>query len=327
MSATRRGSPSRGGTASIRGVVFDVDGTLLLSDRALGGYELLPGAIETLDALRQRRVPFALLTNGSAYPPAEQAAKLRASGLPVEDWQMFTPSSVAADLMQRRGVRRTLVLGGPGVGHALRAAGIQTLYTRDSGATEVDSVFVGWHPQCGMPDIEAACHAIWGGAQLYVASDVPFFATKQGRTIGYSFAITAAIRRMTRAPMTLTGKPSVRALRFVAARLGVPVRQLAVVGDDPLVEVLMARRGGATALAVTTGTTGRAAWERQPPARRPHGILSDLPEVLRWLAPPQVRSGVAARARRLRTAPRPLRARAARKPRPAPRRGGGRRSG
>jgi NagD protein len=92
------------------------------------------------------------------------------------------------------------------------------LYTGEPGATAVDSVFVGWHPRCGMPDIEAACHAIWGGAKLYVASDVPFFATQQGRTIGYSFAITAAIRRMTRAPMTLTGKPSVRALRFIAAR-------------------------------------------------------------------------------------------------------------
>ena len=57
--------------------------------------------------------------------------------------------------------------------------------------------------------------------------------------------------------MILTGKPSVHALRFVARRLGVPMRQVAVVGDDPLVEMLMARRGGATALAVTTGTTGR----------------------------------------------------------------------
>ena len=82
-------------------------------------------------------------------------------------------------------------------GHALRAAGIATVHTGDAGATEVDSVFVGWHPQCGMPDIEAACTAIWGGAKLYVASDVPFFATQQGRTIGYSFAITAAIRRLT----------------------------------------------------------------------------------------------------------------------------------
>ena len=88
-----------------------------------------PGAIEVLSTLRQRRVPFALLTNGSAYPPAEQAAKLRSAGLPVDDEQMLTPSSVAADLMQRHGIRRALVLGSAGVGHALRAAGIETLHT------------------------------------------------------------------------------------------------------------------------------------------------------------------------------------------------------
>ncbi len=286
-SAVVRSAARTSEAAGVRGVVFDVDGTLLLSNRALGGYEVLPGAIEVLSTLRERRVPFALLTNGSAYPPAEQAAKLREVGLPVGDEQMLTPSSIAADLMRRRGIRRVLVLGMRGVGHALRAAGIETVYTGEPGATEVECVFVGWHPECGMKDIETACHAIWGGARLYVASDVPFFATKQGRTIGYSFAITAAIRRLTRAPMTLTGKPSVRALRFAARKLAVPVRALAVVGDDPVVEILMARRAGATALAVTTGTTRREEWARQTHTRRPHGILSDLRDVLDWVAGPK----------------------------------------
>ena len=109
-------------------------------------------------------------------------------------------------------------------------------------------MYVGWHPECGMKDIEAACQAIWAGAKLYVASDVPFFATKQGRTIGYSYAIVGAIRRMTKAPMILTGKPSLHALRFVARKLGIPMREVAVVGDDPLVEIIMARRGGADAV-------------------------------------------------------------------------------
>jgi 4-nitrophenyl phosphatase len=264
----------------IDGYMFDVDGTLLLSDRSLGAYELLPGAIETLSELKKRAVPFVLLTNGSAYPPAEQAARLRAAGLPVEDAQMITPSSVAADLLARRGVRRALVLGTRGVGHALREAGIETLYTGEARAAEVDAVYVGWHPECGMKDIETACAAIWAGAKLYVASDVPFFATKHGRAIGYSFAIVAAVRRLTRARATLTGKPSLHALRFVAKRLRVGIQTVAVVGDDPVVETLMAHRGGATAFAVTTGTTSREDWLRQPPMRRPHRILTDLRELL-----------------------------------------------
>src|SRR5690242_9509181 len=136
----------------IGGIMFDVDGTLLLSDRSLGGYEVLPGAIETLTSLKERGVPFVALTNGSAYPPRDQAAKLRKSGLPIDDEQMITPSSVTADLMSRRGIKRVLVLGMRGVGQALLDSGIQTIYTGEPGASEVDAVYIGWHPECGMKD-------------------------------------------------------------------------------------------------------------------------------------------------------------------------------
>src|SRR6185436_2806191 len=102
------------GFPKLSGFMFDVDGTLLLSDRSLGAYELLPGAAEVLNELRARGTPFVLLTNGSAYPPARQAAKLRNAGLPVDDEQMITPSNVAADLTRRNGVKRALVLGTEG---------------------------------------------------------------------------------------------------------------------------------------------------------------------------------------------------------------------
>lgn len=268
------------GFPRLDGFMFDVDGTLLLSDRSLGGYELLPGAVETLTTLAGRGVPYVLLTNGSAYPPAEQAAKLRQHGLPVSDLQMITPSSVAAELMTRNGVKTVLVLGSAGVGFALREAGIETRDHTHAEAARVDAVYVGWHPECGMKDIEAACNAIFAGAKLYVASDVPFFASRHGRTIGYSYAIVGAIRRVTHAPIILTGKPSRHAMRFVAARLGVPVTRVGVVGDDPVVEMSMARRHGAAAFGVTTGVTTAADWRRQAPSRRPHRVLGDLREVL-----------------------------------------------
>lgn len=278
----------------MKGLMFDLDGTLLLSDRSLHGYEILPDAAELLTELARRAFPFVVLTNGSAYPPAEQAAKLRKLGLPVRDECMLTPSSVAADLMVRAGLRRVLVLGTPGVGQALRDAQIDTVQVGEPGERDVQAVYVGWYPDCTMKGIEAACEAIWAGAQLYVASDVPFFATKQGRTMGYSYAIVGAIRRVTRAPMILTGKPSLHALRFVARRLGLRCRDLGIVGDDPSVEIVMARRGGAKAFAVTTGIMAREEWERQTGLRRPERILRRLGDMLDYLpeVPPDIRESV-----------------------------------
>ena len=264
----------------VAGFLLDLDGTLVLSDRSLSGYQVLPGAVELLGELKARGIPFVVMTNGTNYPSSEQAPKLRAVGLPISDDALLTPSSVAADLMPRRGVRRALVLGTPGVGHALAQAGIRTIFAGDGGTDQVDAVYIGWHPDCRMKDIEAAAKAIWNGAELYVASDVPFFATAGGKTMGYSYAISAAVRRITRAPMILTGKPSLHALRLVAKRLGIPMSKVGVVGDDPLVEMIMARRGGAVGFGVTTGITKAPAWAKQPPGRRPHRVLRSLGELL-----------------------------------------------
>ena len=268
----------------VEGFMFDLDGTLVLTDRSLRGYKVLPGAVEVLTELQSRGIPFVALTNGSAHAASEQAPKLRAAGLPVADAVLLTPTSVAADLMPRRGVKRALVLGTPGVAQPLADVGIETLFPGQEGAENVQAVYIGWHPDCNMKDIEAAIHCIWNGAELYVASDVPFFATTHGRTMGYSHAITAAVRKMTHAPMILTGKPSLHALRLVAKKLGVPMSRVGVIGDDPLVEMIMARRGGAMGFGVTTGITSAEGWAAQPRGRRPHRVVRDLGEILQITA-------------------------------------------
>jgi 4-nitrophenyl phosphatase len=267
----------------IEGVMFDLDGTLILSDRALGNYRMLPGAVEVMETLDERGIPWVILTNGSADPPPEQAAKLRKLGLPVGDEQLLTPSSVAADLMRRNRVRSVLVLGTPGVGYCLEQLGIDIRFTGDDGSMEVDAVYIGWHPDCRMKDIEEASNAIWNGARLYVASNVPFFASADGRTPGTSFAITAAVRALTKVPMILTGKPSVDALRFVSRTIGVPMTRIAVVGDDPTVEVIMAHRAGARSFAVTTGFNKEADWEEQEGLHRPHHLLKGVGGLIDYL--------------------------------------------
>jgi ribonucleotide monophosphatase NagD (HAD superfamily) len=144
----------------------------------------------------------------------------------------------------------------------------------------VDAVFVGWFREFTMSHLEAACQAVWSGAALYSASETPFFAAAGGRALGTSRAISAMIRSITGCRLTVTGKPSLDALRAAAARLGVPARDLVVVGDDPLLEVPMAHRGHALAVAVQTGLAGPDAYDQLPPAKRPHLHLRGVSELL-----------------------------------------------
>ena len=267
---------------TIKGFMFDLDGTLVLGDRASKGYMVLPGTLDVIAALKAKAIPFNIVTNGSAYPPPEQAARLRKVGLEITDEQMLTPSSVTADYLLGKGVKRVLVLGSPGVAFCLTEVGLEAVFPGEPGETDVQAVYVGWHPDCNMRDIESAAKAIWAGAKLYVASDVPFFATKEGRSIGYSHAIVAAIRSLTGGRQTILGKPSLHALRFVARRLGVRMQEIGVVGDDPQLETAMARRGGAVGFGVTTGLTKTNDWAAQPPAWRPHHVLESVGDLLRY---------------------------------------------
>jgi 4-nitrophenyl phosphatase len=279
--------PARERLRSARGFVFDLDGTLVLGDRHNRGLVPLPGAIEIIAWARRRGVPFVVFTNGTTKTPQELAAVLRGIGFDVPDDAVMTPVSSAVVVLARRGHRRVLVLGGDGLAGPLRAAGLEVVLASApaglrpaGGRPEADAVLAGWYPEFTLAALEAACHAVWAGAKLFSCSQSMFFATAQGRAIGTSRAISAMIKDLTGCRVNLVGKPSPDALRSAADRLGVRPHELAVVGDDPELEVPMAHRGRALAVAVASGLAAADSFDHLPPGRRPHLHLRGVDELL-----------------------------------------------
>ena len=263
-----------------KGFMFDLDGTLILSDRSLGGYTAIPGAAESLEALDARGIPWIAMTNGSAYPASVQAPRLRAVGLPVPDERLFTPNSVAGKAMLERDYSSVLVLGTQGVVDALEEMGVPCALPGDPGADEADAVYVAWHPECTMDHIHAACGRVLDGAAFLTASDVPYFATKDGRSFGYACAINGAVARVTGHEPEPCGKPSPLALTLIAEELGIAEADVGVVGDDAVAEMQMARAGGAIGIAVASGSTSREQWAAQPPERTPHVVIDSVRDLL-----------------------------------------------
>jgi NagD protein len=83
--------------------------------------------------------------------------------------------------------------------------------------------------------------------------------------------------------VTVVGKPAVQALQASARHLGVPTAELAVVGDDPELEVPMAHKGGALAVAVHTGIGHAESFTELPEDVRPHLDLADVGVLARLL--------------------------------------------
>jgi 4-nitrophenyl phosphatase len=271
---------------SVRGFVFDLDGTLVLGDRHNRGLVPLPGAIEIIAWARRRGVPFVVFTNGTTKTPQQLAGVLRGIGFDLPDDAVMTPASSAVAVLARRGHRRVLALGGDGLTGPLLEAGLQVVPASGfasgpaAGRPEADAVLAGWYPEFGLAALEAGCHAVWGGAALFSCSQSMFFATAQGRAIGTSRAISAMIKDLTGCRVNLVGKPSLDALRGAAARLGLRPHELAVVGDDPELEVPMAHRGRALAVAVASGLAAADSFDHLPPERRPHLHLRGVDELL-----------------------------------------------
>lgn len=267
-----------------RGFVLDLDGTLVLGDRRNHGLAPLPGALALTRWLTQRDVPFVVFTNGTTRTPGQYAGTLRELGFALPDEAVLTPATSAASLFRRRGHRQVLALGHDGLAGPLREAGLEVVTPADAGSADPPpgsaAVLVGWYPEFTLPDLELACRWVWAGATLYSSSQSMFFATAGGRALGTSRAISAMIKSITGGRVRLVGKPSLQALRCAASRLRVPLADLAVVGDDPDLEVPMAHRGRSLAIAVGTGIGAADSFDHLPDSRGPHLSVAGVDELL-----------------------------------------------
>ncbi|MCX7279845.1 MAG: HAD hydrolase-like protein [Burkholderiales bacterium] len=265
-----------------KGFIFDVDGTLALADKKLSGYKALPGAVELIALLRKRGVPVAAFTNGSTKHPRVLNTELANIGLQFEEQLTLTPVSIAVTLFKQKRYKKILVLGGKGVYSPLEEAGFDVVRAPDR-ADDADAVVIGWYPEFTVPDLEAATRAIWNGAAFFTVSKAPYVASREGRTIGISGAIAAAVRSITGKNAVIVGKPSTHALNVASVRLNLHPKDLVIVGDDPGLENAMAVRGGSISVGVQTGLATAADFAALGADIQPHFSLSGIDKLLEML--------------------------------------------
>lgn len=265
---------------AVEGYIIDLDGTLALGDHHNLKLAPTPGAVEWLKYLDERNLPFVIFTNGTVRPPAQFLPLLAPLDFPVTTSSVMTPSTVAAEYFKASKYQRVMAMGGEGVWGPLRDAGLDVVLSGDRDCGQVDAIFIGWFRDFSMLDIEAAVHAIEQGAVIYSASGTPFFTTAAGKSIGTSVVIGGALEAVTGQQAKILGKPSVEAARCAAGRLNLPLSSIAVVGDDPRLEVAMALQSGSMAIYINNGMDGPDAFANLPREQHPHLVLSGVDELL-----------------------------------------------
>ena len=103
---------------SARSYLLDIDGVLVT------GNTMIAGADRFIDRLRQRGVPFLVLTNNPIYTPGDLSHRLSALGLDIPAGRLFTSAMATARFLQSQQPNGTaFVIGESGLTSAIHEAG------------------------------------------------------------------------------------------------------------------------------------------------------------------------------------------------------------
>ena len=242
---------ARLGGAPVWGVLLDVDGVLHV------GWRAVPGAGLALAALDLAGLPYRLLTNTTTVSRATLGERLRALGLPVADDALLTAPLATADYLQRRypGARCFVIAKGD-VADDLRAAGVELV--ADEGDADV-VVIAGAEEELTYDRLNRAFRLLLGGARLVAMHRNRAWRTETGMSLD-SGPFVRALEDAAGVRVTVVGKPSPTFFRQGVRALGVPPREVAMVGDDAANDLASARRLGLRTVLVRTG---KPVWARE----------------------------------------------------------------
>lgn len=219
----------------IGGLLLDVGGVLYQ------GREALPGAVEAVRRLRERKMRFRLLTNTTRTTRAGLAKRLAEMGFEVSEGDIVTPASLAASVLERDGARAHLLV------HP------DLLPDCPPEAAEPNAVLIGDAGEhFTFERMNRAFRILIEGGRLYALGRNRFFRAADGFELDAG-PFVAALEYAAEVEATLIGKPARDFFRTAAAEMGLAPENVLMAGDDFESDVEGALAAGLQAALVKTG--------------------------------------------------------------------------
>ena len=250
------------------GVLLDIDGVLAVS------WQPLPGAAETVEWLRERGIPFRLITNTTTHTCADLAETLVGAGIVVEPEEIVTAVvATASHLRSHHAGARVFVLSDGDSGADLD--GVELV----GDAPEV-VVLGGAYEGFDYQTMDRIFRWLMDGAALVAMHRNLYWRTDEGWQLDGG-AYVAGLEEATGRRAAVCGKPAEAAFAAALEQIGIPRDRALMVGDDVVNDILGAQAAGIAGAVVRTGKFRPRDLEGIEPA--PDLILdsiADLPAAL-----------------------------------------------
>jgi len=250
--------------------LLDMDGTFNL------GNQLIDGSLRFIDTLNDLGKGYLFLTNNSSKDRRMYAEKITHLGLPVSAEKVFTSGEATALYLQQDHPSASVyVVGTPALQEEFRRQGFRP-EERDP-----EVVVLGF-------DTTLTYQKLWRLCDL-VRQGLPYFATHpdlncptETGTMPDIGATIAFVRASTgREPDLVIGKPNRLIVDMVAHKLGLAIREMAMVGDRLYTDIALGQTSGITTCLVLSGETHPEDLAGSP--YRPTYTFEDLGAIADWL--------------------------------------------
>lgn len=249
----------------IHSYLMDMDGVLISEEHAV------PGAAEWVARLRERQIPFLVLTNNSIYTPRDLSARLRAHDIDIREENLWTSAlATARFLHDQRPGGSAFVIGEAGLTTALHNAG----YTMTESSP--DYVVLGETRTYSFERITQAIRLVEEGARFIATNPDATGPSTQG-SIPATGSVAALVTRATGIDPYFVGKPNPLMMRSALNAIDAHSESSAMIGDRMDTDIVSGMEAGMQTILVLSGVTTEAQAERRPyRASRVVGSVADL---------------------------------------------------
>ena len=219
----------------VKGIVFDLDGTLYLGEKAVHG------AVETVSALAEQGYQVFYLTNNSGKTRRQIIQKLNKMGFrEASAGNAYCGSYAISAYLAGNKITPVYVIGTDDLKGELMSYDIMG----EDGAA-VAAVVVGIDPSFSYKKITMALEAIDNGAKLIVANtDASYPVENNHRLPGCGAMVAAIVAATGHTPDFHVGKPNVYLLELLCREHNILPDEICVVGDMPESDIQMAANFG-----------------------------------------------------------------------------------
>ncbi len=224
----------------IRGVLLDVDGTLLAGHRAIAG------AAEAVERIRRARVVVRFTTNTTRRPRSSVAGALDAAGIRADTSEVLAPAILARRrILDSKRTRASLLVP---EGSREDFDGVQADDDRP------DWVVVGdLGPEFTFERLNRAFHALRAGAGLIALQKNRAWDAGERGILLDAGPFVAALEYAARVEAEVVGKPSREFFELALSEVGLGASEVLVVGDGVETDGIGAAAAGCCLALVCTG--------------------------------------------------------------------------